>query len=429
MKVRFFPLYMILNLFIFSSFFLFYFIPFNMNFIYMDNLKILFLFIIFLSFIIIIRLIKDKSFDVILLNSFVLLGSLIVIFCDNLLIIYLGLELQTFSLFILISEKRNFIKSSEAGLKYFILGALSSGFYLLGLYFIFFHGFSLNIKDFYLFGDGYILNLGILLIFFSILFKLSLFPLHFWVPDIYEGSSWEVISLLSSLPKISTLFLLIQLSININLILFCSIISIIIGILGAINQTKVKRLLAYSSISNIGFIVLGFNLFSMESYQVGFFYLSTYILTSLLIFFIFILLSLDKDYYIIELGGIQHSNKAISVCLLILFLSLAGIPPLLGFMTKWFILWNLFNREFLFCTILVVFFSVLGAFYYLRLVKIIYFQKSFSYLAWNKIINSNIINQNIIYFLLGLVIYFSTLLILNPSPVLLFINIFSNYPF
>nr|ALO20623.1 NADH dehydrogenase subunit 2 [Melicertum octocostatum] len=411
------------------SYFIIYFMVWHINFSSLDYWKIYSLGLVIICFLVIIQFIQDKTFDVYLLNLLVLLGSLIIILCDHLLIIYLGLELQTFSLFVLISKNRFSIKSSEAGLKYFILGALSSGIYLLGLCFFFLSGVSLNIKDLVLVSEEILVIIGVAMILLSFAFKLALFPLHFWIPDIYEGSSWDVIGLLSTLPKISIITIILQIGINSNLLLFCSLLSIIVGTLGALNQTKMKRLLAYSGISHMGFIMLGYNLLFLEGYEVGTFYLIIYILTMLSVFIMILSSPLQKDYYIIELSGLQYINKTLALIWLMVFLSIAGIPPFSGFISKWFILWNALNYGYMISAIIGIIFSAIGAAYYLRIVKITYFQKQSSYLTWSKILNSRDKENELLLILLGLGVYIIIGLIINPSPLILILNTIFYYFF
>nr|ALO20763.1 NADH dehydrogenase subunit 2 [Staurostoma mertensii] len=394
----------------------------HVNIFSLTNWRLLTGSLIVLSFFVVLNIIEEKTFDVYLLSLLVLTGSLIIVMCDHLLIIYLGLELQTFSFFILIAKNRSSIKGSEAGLKYFILGALSSGLYLLGLCLFFLSGVSLNLSDVLYSSNDVLIVIGSILILLSFAFKLALFPLHFWIPDIYEGSSWDVISLLSTLPKISVLTVLMQLSVNLNLLLFCSLLSIIIGTLGALNQSKLKRLLAYSGVSHMGFIVLGYNLLSLEGYEVSYIYIVIYMITMLSVFLMVINSPWKKDYYIIELSGLQYVNRLLALTWLVIFLSIAGIPPLSGFISKWFILWNTMTYGYLTSSIVAIIFSAVGAGYYLRVVKITYFQKQASYLTWNKVLRINRQSNETQFFLLGIGVFFTVFLIINPNPLISMVN-------
>lgn len=374
--------------------------------------KLVFLFLISISFFIVIILIEEKTFDVYCLLILVFIGSLILIISDNLLTLYLGLELQTFSIFILIAKNRTSIKSSEAGLKYFMLGAISSGFYLLSLVLLFLYGFSLNIKDILFFSGDYIIFISITLICLSMCFKLSLFPFHFWIPDIYEGSSWDILMLISTLPKISVICIIIQILINSSVLLSFSLLSIGIGTLGALNQSKLKRFLAYSGISHMGFIILGYVILSQSNMIIGSLYLIIYILTMLSLLMLIINNNIKNDY-IIELGGLKFTNKILAITLILLILSIAGIPPLSGFISKWYLIWIIIENKYNISSVIVILFSAIGLGYYLRIVKTVYFQKKGSYFLWKNILEDNSSNQDLPYLSLGFMFFITLFLIFN----------------
>lgn len=374
--------------------------------------KLVFLFLISISFFIVIILIEEKTFDVYCLLILVFIGSLILIISDNLLTLYLGLELQTFSIFILIAKNRTSIKSSEAGLKYFMLGAISSGFYLLSLVLLFLYGFSLNIKDILFFSGDYIIFISITLICLSMCFKLSLFPFHFWIPDIYEGSSWDILMLISTLPKISVICIIIQILINSSVLLSFSLLSIGIGTLGALNQSKLKRFLAYSGISHMGFIILGYVILSQSNMIIGSLYLIIYILTMLSLLMLIINNNIKNDY-IIELGGLKFTNKILAITLILLILSVAGIPPLSGFISKWYLIWIIIENKYNISSVIVILFSAIGLGYYLRIVKTVYFQKKGSYFLWKNILEDNSSNQDLPYLSLGFMFFITLFLIFN----------------
>ena len=373
--------------------------------------------LLFVSFFIVLNLIDENIPDIYVLNMLVLLGSIILVLSDNLLTLYLGLELQTFSTFILVAKNRSSIKSSEAGLKYFILGAISSGFYLLGIVLLFLFGFDLNIKNLVDLLDEMLVVTSFSLISLSFCFKLTLFPLHFWIPDIYEGSSWDVITLLSTLPKVSVLCVVSQMLVNSNVMLAFSLISIGIGTLGALNQNKFKRLLAYSGISHMGFILLGYSILNNEGFMVSNFYLLIYILTMVSVFILIVKIS-NYTEYIIELSSVRFTNKLLSATLLLLILSIAGIPPLSGFLSKWFLIWTSIEFKYNISAIVVVLFSITGASYYLRIVKILYFQRRSSYFTWQSILISESKNNEISYFVLGSSTFFVVFLMLNFSSII-----------
>lgn len=388
----------------------------------LDLWKLIFIFLIIFLYFIILDLIEDRNFDIYCLVTLVFLGSFILVTCDNLLTLYLGLELQTFSIFILIAKNRLSIKSSEAGLKYFILGALSSGFYLLGLTMMFLLGYSLNLSDINFISMEFLNTISLIFITLSFCFKLSLFPLHFWIPDIYEGSSWDIVALISTLPKISVIVVLIQFLINSNLIFSFSILSIIIGTLGSLNQTKIKRLLGYSGISHMGFIILGFSLLAKQGFIISNLYLFIYMLTMISLF-ILIINSNFSSNFIIELGGLKILNSIFSITLIFLILSIAGIPPLSGFISKWFLLLSCLNYNNLISSFIIILFSAIGAGYYLRLVKIIYFQKKDSYFVWKNILIKKHTHKELNLIILGFLLFFNIFIIFNFSFLVDFINI------
>lgn len=391
----------------------------HLNFLSSDLWRNIMMILVILSFIGVLNMIKDLRFEVIILNLMVLIGSLMIVLCDHLIIIYLGLELQTFSLFVLISKNKISIKGSEAGLKYFILGALSSGLFLLGTSLIFATGLSLNLKDIFVSGgfNLYPIKISFVLISLSLFFKLAIFPLHFWIPDIYEGSSWEVIILLSTLPKISVLTIILQIIGYSNFFVLCALLSIIIGTIGALNQTKLKRLLAYSGISHMGFILLGLGILNNQGYESSFIYLFIYIITMVGLFLLINFTLFTKNYYLIELGGQNLSNKIIAFSWGVFFLSIAGIPPLSGFISKWLILTSVLEYKYIISVLVGVIFSAIGAGYYLRVLKISFFQKSSSYLNWEYIMKPKSNNTSSKEYLIGLSIYFSLFLMFHPTSV------------
>nr|WJJ70126.1 NADH dehydrogenase subunit 2 [Praya sp.] len=374
---------------------------------------LMFVFFVFLS---LNNIYNEFNFEEWLLSFIILIGSFVIITYNHFLIIYLGLEIQTFSFLILISNNKKWINSSEAGLKYFMLGALSSGLFLFGLMLLLLTNFSLIIQDF-VFNYNILSSLLILL---SLFFKLSLFPFHFWVPDIYEGSSWKVLGLIGSLPKISVVYVLIKFKIS-WLFLICSLLSIIIGTLGALNQTKIKRLIAYSGISNIGYIVLSLTFINQKGYLINNVYLILYIISLLLFIILISKINFSKSNYIIELSNNQFVNLLFCFSWIIILFSMAGIPPFSGFISKWLLIWNILEENYLITSFICIIFSALGVIFYINIIKIIFFQKSSSYIIWKKIILYNKIYKNN-YYILGGGIFTVVFLIFNCKFLLLFLN-------
>ena len=354
----------------------------------------------------------------------ILIGSIIIITHSHLIYIYIGLELQTFSTLILIAKNKFSIKSIEASIKYFILGAISSGIYLLGVYFLYYYNSSLDLTINKLSIDNPVIIAAFSLIMITFLFKLSIAPFHFWIMDIYEGSTWKIISIVSTIPKISAFSILVEILTNTESIILCALLSIITGTLGAINQNKLKRLIAYSTVSNLGIILTGLVISNNIGIEISLFYLVVYTLISLSLFILIINLTNWKNDFIIELGGFQLSNKSILLTWLVVILSISGFPPLAGFINKWFIIWQLLSFDYFFFSIVIILFSVLSFVYYLRIIKILFFEENDIILNWNKILlprptnNYSYINNTF----LGYLIFFSIMLIINPNPLIITLN-------
>lgn len=348
------------------------------------------------------------------LFSIILFSVITIILTNHLFSIFLALEIQAFTILIFLARNRSSIKSSEASLKYFILGALSSGIFLLGTWMIYFSSFNLNITEINFNNSENWVFLGKNLIALSLFFKLGAAPFHFWILDVYESINWKTLSIIAILPKIAYISLIIKLFNSSELILFISILSIFIGTFGAFNQTKIKRLLGYSTINHTGFYLITLCLPFFLGIKVSYFYFSIYLITFL--FFILLCLLLDIKPFIIQLSGLQNYSKWLILTFSIIILSLAGLPPFSGFLIKWFTLWNLIEYNFLLTSLLLIFLSILTIAFYLNLIKIIFFQEKEDFNHWNNILSGNLIkntshinsfNLNIISFSL----FISTLLI------------------
>lgn len=302
-----------------------------------------------------------------------MLGSLLLVSSVNWFSIYLALELQALTLFILVAIKKNSAYSAEAGLKYFVLGAVSSGVFLFGCALLYGVSGEMSIQgvNSVLIGD-----MGKIWITVSLLFKLSVAPFHMWAPDVYEGAPTITTALLAIMPKIGVFFVLVQVGLVSNVVLFCGVLSVIYGAIGALNQTKMKRLLAYSGIGHLGFILLGVAIGSFESIQASLVYIIIYFIMSICGFSVLLFLRLTRSL-IIEVSGLFRENVVIGLTLGLTFLSTAGIPPLAGFLGKWFILLSgISSGYYLICMVIVVA-SVIGGVYYVRVVQIIYFPNYF----------------------------------------------------
>ena len=334
-----------------------------------------------------------------------LLSTLLLVCSSNLLSIYLVLEMQTLSFYILASFKRNSAFSTEAGLKYFVVGSFISGLFLFGFSNIYgltgtvnFNGLKLLI-DLPFFDNAFVyynfLQFSILSITIVFLFKVSAVPFHFWSPDVYEGSPLSSTIIFSIIPKFAVFYLFIKWLIVVdsfsnikNLLLICGIFSIFVGSFMALKQKRLKRLIIYSSIAQTGFLLVALSINNLNSFVSIFFFLIIYIITSILIWTMFSLffsfqtkinIFFDKINYPLFLSTLSSFfkiNKIWSASNIIIFFSLAGIPPLVGFFSKLFIISVIVDYKDLYCSFVLLIVSAVSVFYYLRIIKIIFFDKN-----------------------------------------------------
>jgi NADH-quinone oxidoreductase subunit N len=283
---------------------------------------------------------------------------------------------------------RDQIKSSEAGLKYFVLSALSSGLLLYGCSLI--YGFSgstnFNVISNQLNTDEYVLTFGIVFILVGLAFKISAVPFHMWAPDVYEGSPTSVTLFFTMVPKIAALTVFVRFLyvpfLNLidqwqMIIVFLSIASMLFGAIAAIGQTNIKRLVAYSSIGHIGYTLAGLATGSNEGIQSSIIYISIYVIMNLALFSCLLMLKRNDQYYeeIDDLSGLSKNHPLLSLSLLVILFSLAGIPPLAGFFAKFYVFKAVIEQSMYFLAIVGLLSTVVAAFYYLRIIKIIYFDK------------------------------------------------------
>ena len=330
--------------------------------------------------------IYNIEYPVLILSS--ILGMMVMISSNDLIVFYMGLELQSLALYVLATYNRDQLKSSEAGLKYFVLSALSSGLLLYGCSLV--YGFSgstnFDIISNQLNSNEYVLTFGIVFILVGLAFKISAVPFHMWAPDVYEGSPTTVTLFFTMVPKIAALTVFIRFLyvpfLNLidqwqMIIVFLSIASMIFGAVAAIGQTNIKRLIAYSSISHIGYTLAGLATASNEGIQSSIIYISIYVVMNLAIFCCLLMLRRKDQYYedISDLSGLSKNHPILSLCLLVILFSLAGIPPLAGFFAKFYVFKAVLEQSMFFLAIVGLLSTVVAAFYYLRIIKIIYFDK------------------------------------------------------
>ena len=347
------------------------------------------------KFLINFNLYKTEYF---IISLFGVLGMMIMISANHLLLLYLGIELLSLSLYSVIAFNKQSIDSSEAAVKYYILGAMSSGFLLFGISLIYGLTGSLFYNE--IFQQISILNLSninqdieiiglvfaLTFIFISLAFKFGAAPFHMWIPDVYHGSLITTTLLLSTIPKIAVFIILIKLLglVFSSLVIFWSdilqilaVLSIIVGNITAISQTNIKRMLAYSTIANIGFILLPLSVGSMDSFVAATFYTVTYVITTILAFGLLSqLLSNNKSIEEIkDLTGLAKHNPLVAFMMLVIMLSYIGIPPFLGFHAKLYIIQSLVESNNIMLSIFAVIMTVIGSYYYLRVIKVMYFDE------------------------------------------------------
>ena len=330
----------------------------------------------------------DKfEYPIIILLS--ILGMFFMVSSNDLILFYLGLELQSLSLYILASIDRDNLRSTESGIKYFVLSALSSGLLLYGCSLL--YGFTgstnfdsiaeqLNTEN-----AGAVFAMVFILV--GLAFKVSAVPFHMWTPDVYEGAPTSITSYFAVVPKVAGLAVLIKfmyipfskiLMEWQTIIIFISIASMILGAVAAIGQKNIKRLLAYSSIGHIGYALAGVATGVISGYESAIVYISIYVVMNLGAFSCLYLLKKDGEYKenISDLSGISKKHPILAISFLVILFSLAGIPPLGGFFAKFYVFTAVVEQKMYALAIIGLLTTVISAFYYLKIIKTIYFDAS-----------------------------------------------------
>ena len=326
------------------------------------------------------------------LSLFALLGVMIMISAGSMLTLYLGLELLALSSYSLVALDRDSELGSEAGMKYFVLGSLASGILLYGISLIYGATGSLQLSTIATalisggVSDSLMLSFGLAFVVVGISFKLGAVPFHMWLPDVYQGAPAGVTLLISSLPKLGYLALAIRLladglgGLHADWKMMLAVIaaaSMVLGNVVAIAQSNFKRMLAYSTISHVGFILLGILAGSAAGYAAAMFYTIVYALMSSGAFAVMILLSRDgvEAENIDDFKGLARRSPWYALMMLMIMFSLAGVPVFVGFFAKWQVIAAAIDAGFMWLSILAVLTAVIGAFYYLRIVKLMYFDE------------------------------------------------------
>ena len=360
-----------------------------------DGFSILFKVCILLSAAIVLAMSKDYlersnllNYEYSALICLSIVGMMIMVASTNLMSVYLGLELQSLALYVIAAFRRDSLKSTEAGLKYFVLGALSSGLFLYGASLV--YGFSgttnfLSIaKVVELEGMSTGILFGLIFLLVGMAFKISAVPFHMWTPDVYEGSPTPVTAFFSTVPKLAAIAMLARLLFGAfgdaffewqQIIVFLSISSMLVGSIAAIGQNNIKRLMAYSSISHIGFALMGIAAGTSNGLSAVIIYMLIYVVANFGVF-AFILNMQKEGVAITEITALSLYSRTDSLRALFLsvvILSLAGLPPLVGFFGKLFIFRSAVSEGLVLLALIGGLASVIGAYYYLRIVYLIYF--------------------------------------------------------
>lgn len=358
-------------------------------------------------------------------------GAMFLISANDFLTLYLGLELQSLPLYLLAAINRNSKKSSESGMKYFILGSVASGLLLFGI--SLFYGFSGTTSfdaAFQLYMHNQIppaVILGFVFILIAMFFKISAAPFHMWTPDVYQGANTVVATFFATVAKFSASLIFVRIFLDVtigwhginNVLIFVAIASLIVGSLGAIKQTNIKRLLAYSSIGHIGFVLLGLSSLSLDGIKSCVIYMVIYVFLSIGNFGFLTLIERfksndeeadsdkkdEKIFAISAFSGLGKTHPILAAIFAILIFSTAGIPPMAGFFAKFYVLSAAIKSGHIIASTIAILFSVISAYYYLRIVKIMYFDDKkesfkFTYRLSAKVVVGAMAAFNLLFILL-----------------------------
>ncbi len=335
---------------------------------------------------------KDRNIykgEYFILGLFGVLGMMVMVSAGNFLTVYLGLELLSLSMYAMIAMQRDSIVASEAAMKYFILGAIASGILLYGMSMVYGVTGSLDlatINKAVSGADRVVMSFGLVFIILGIAFKLGAVPFHMWMPDVYQGSPTSVTLYISSAPKIAAFAMMYRLLVDglsdmhtdwQMILIILSVLSMVLGNIIAIAQTNIKRMFAYSTISHVGFIIMGVLAGTQAGYGASMFYAITYAIMSVGGFGMIVLLSRAgfEAENIEDFKGLNQKSPWFAFVMMAIMFSMAGVPPFLGFWAKISVLQEAINSGLLWLAVVGVIASVIGAFYYLRIIKVIYFDK------------------------------------------------------
>jgi NADH-quinone oxidoreductase subunit N len=333
---------------------------------------------------------KETRFEYPVLVVFATLGMMMMVSANDLMSLYLGLETQSLALYVLAGYQRDSAKATEAGLKYFVLGSLASGMLLYGASMIYgfsgttnFEGLAQVLSD----GSNIGAIIGVVFVLAGLAFKVSAVPFHMWTPDVYEGAPTQVTAFFAVAPKIAAVALLVRVMVGPfghmqeqwqQVVVFISIASMIVGAFAAISQTNIKRLMAYSSIGHVGYALVGVAVGDAVGVRGVLVYLAIYLIMNVGTFAI--IMSMRQRGRAVEgiadLAGLSKSHPMMALALAIFMFSMAGIPPLAGFWGKFYIFMAAIDANMIALAVIGVLTSVVSAFYYLRIIKVMYFDEA-----------------------------------------------------
>ncbi len=328
-----------------------------------------------------------EKFEYPLLVTLACIGMMVMVSSGNLLTLYMGLELQSLSLYVVASMRRDNLRSTEAGLKYFVLGALSSGLLLYGISLTYGYAGTLEFPGIVLAAQGSAplgLLFGLVFILCGLAFKVSAVPFHMWTPDVYEGSPTPVTAFLATAPKVAAICMFARVTHDAfggvvrdwqQIVALLSVLSMFWGAVAAIGQRDIKRLMAYSSIAHMGYALMGLAAGTVGGVQAMLLYMAIYVVMNIGTF-AFVLAMARDGIEVTDIGSLNNLSKVrpgAALCLLVLMFSLTGIPPMVGFFAKLYVLQAAVDAGLVWLAVLGVIASVVGAFYYLRIVYFMYF--------------------------------------------------------
>jgi len=342
---------------------------------------------------------KMETTEYYLLAIYATLGMMVMISANHFLTIYLGLELLSLALYAMVALERDSARATEAAMKYFVLGALASGLLLYGISMIYGATGTLEISSvaqsiYHQAGNRTVLMFGLVFVVAGLAFKLGVVPFHMWIPDVYQGAPAAITLFIASAPKLAAFAMAMRLLVNglfelaeqwQSMLMFLAVLSIVLGNLAAIAQTNLKRMLGYSGISHMGFMLLGLmsgvvggdRHFALNAYSSSMFYVISYVMMSMASFGVILLMSRSgfEAETLDDFRGLNKRNSWFAGVMAMVMFSMAGIPFFIGFFAKFSVLQAVVAAGYIWLAILAVVMSLIGAFYYLRVVKLMFFDE------------------------------------------------------